>query len=112
MRRQFDRYEAKEISMEQLLSKVTYIEPTHQIMLATPAAIALIQPETAVGVLSEIEDRVSALGIALVHERNLDMLEALNIVYNSETFIKLNDTGTKLYQMPWQESYEMLKKEL
>jgi hypothetical protein len=112
MRRQFDRYEAKDITMSELLEKVAYIEPTHQIMLGTQAAIALIQPETAANVLSKIEDKITALSIALVRERNLDMLEAMNIVYNSEVFLKLNDSNTELYLKSWQEIYELLKQEL
>ena len=99
-------------AIETLLSKVVYIEPTHQIMLGTQAALALIQPETAASVLSRVEDKVSALSIALVQERNLDMFEAMNLVYNSELFLKLNDTSTKLYLKPWQEIYQMLKQEL
>jgi hypothetical protein len=80
-------------------------------MFGTLAAIALIQPETTANALSEIEDKITALSIALVQERNLDMLEAMNIVYNSELFLKLNDTSTKLYLQPWQEIYQLLKEE-
>ena len=45
MRKQFDRYEMLEITIEQLLQKITYREPNHQIMLATQASIAIIQPD-------------------------------------------------------------------
>jgi hypothetical protein len=111
MRRQFDRYEMKEITMEQLLTKVTYREPTHQIMFASETAINLIQPKE-VFPDSEIEDIVSNISLALIHDSNLPMIDAMNIIYNSKTFLKLMDIKSGFHRHNWQEIYEMLKKEL
>jgi len=110
MRRQFDRYEMKEITMEQLLAKVTYREPTHQIMFGSAIAVNLIQPNENFS-FSEIEDIITNMSIALVHDSNLEMIDAMNIVYNSNTFLKLTDLNTGFYLRPWQEIYEILKKE-
>ncbi|MDR1739687.1 MAG: DUF3990 domain-containing protein [Bacteroidales bacterium] len=110
MRRQFDRYEMQEITIEQLLERITYREPTHQIMLGTSAAIAIIQPNN-INVF-EAEDIITNISVALINERKMDMLEALRLIYNSNTFIQLYDKNTLLYQKPWQEIYELLKKEL
>jgi hypothetical protein len=109
MRRQFDRYQMNEITMEQLLKKITYREPTHQIMLGTPEAIALIQPDNAF--ISEMEDMITNIGVALVNDFKMDIIEAMKIIYNSNIFILLTDREASLFEKPWQEIYEMLKKE-
>jgi hypothetical protein len=110
MRRQFDRYEMKEITMEQLLEKITYREPTHQIMLGTPTAIALIQPDNTF--FSKTEDIITNMGVALIKDFENDMIEAMKIIYNSELFVSLTDRETGLFEKSWTEIYEMLKKEL
>jgi hypothetical protein len=110
MRRQFDRYEMKEISMEQLLEKITYREPTHQIMLGTPAAVALIQPDNTF--IFKTEDIITNMGVALVSNFKMDIIEAMKMIYNSETFISLTTRETGLFEKSWTEIYEMLKKEL
>ncbi|MDR2384872.1 MAG: DUF3990 domain-containing protein [Tannerella sp.] len=111
MRRQFDRYAMKEITMEQLLEKVTYREPTHQIMLGSVIALNLIQPNEDF-LFSKIEDFITSISIALVRDFNMDMLDAMNIVYNSDTFLKLMDLNTGFYHRTWQEIYEILQREL
>jgi hypothetical protein len=109
MRRQFDRYEMKEITMEQLLEKITYREPTHQIMLGTPEAVALIQPDNTF--ISKTEDIITNMGVALANNYKMDVIEAMRIIYNSETFMSLTDRETGLFEKSWTEIYEMLKKE-
>jgi len=110
MRRQFDRYEMREITMEQLLEKITYREPTHQIMLGTQAALTLIQPD--ITFVSKTEDIITNMSIALVNDLKMDVLEAMNIIYNSETFVQLTSRESHLFEKSWLEIYEMLKKEL
>jgi hypothetical protein len=110
MRRQFDRYEMQEITMEQLLKRITYREPTHQIMFGTQAAISIIQPDTLF--IFQTEDVITNMCVALVNDVKMDMLEAMKTVYLSDIFVKLSDKTTELYKKTWQEIYEMLKIEL
>ena len=110
MRRQFDRYEMQEITMEQLLKRITYREPTHQIMLGTQVAIAIIQPDNSF--IFQTEDIITNLCIALVNDAKMDMLESMKVVYLSDVFMKLSDKTTELYKKSWQEIYEILKIEL
>ena len=110
MRRQFDRYEMKEITMEQLIRKITYREPTHQIMLGTQAAVAIIQPDNTF--IFRTEDIITNVGVALVRDFKMDIIEAMKTIYNSEMFTKLTTKDTGLFEKPWQEIYEMLQKEL
>lgn len=110
MRRQFDRYEMQEITMEELIRKITYREATHQIMFGTEAAIALIQPDNSF--IFQTEEIITNMCIALVNELKISMLESMKLVYLSDIFMKLSDRTTELYKKSWQELYEMLKIEL
>jgi hypothetical protein len=107
MRRQFDRYEMQEITMEQLLKKITYREPTHQIMFGTQASIATIQPDNSF--ICQTEEIITNMCISLANDLKMDMLEAMKLVYLSDVLIKLSDRTTDLYKKSWQELYEMLK---
>ena len=110
MRRQFDRYEMQEITMEQLLKKITYREPTHQIMLGTKSSIATIQPDNLF--ICQTEDIITNMCISLSNDSKIDILEAMKLVYQSDVFMKLSDITTELHKKPCQEIYEMLKIEL
>ena len=110
MRRQFDRYEMQEITMEQLLKRITYREPTHQIMLGTQAAIALIQPDNTL--ISKTENIITNITVALTNDLKTGAIEAMKMIYNSKTFTQLTNKETLLFEKPWQSIYEMLKKEL
>jgi hypothetical protein len=48
---------------------------------------------------------------ALMLDKNVDEKTASNIFYTSQTFVSLSDASTGLYTKPWQEIYEMLKRE-
>ena len=48
----------------------------------------------------------------LVCEKNIPEKDAYDLFYTSDTFAKLSDESTCLYQKTWQEVYDMLKKEV
>ena len=48
----------------------------------------------------------------LIEDNNISMEEAMDIVYKSKTFEKLNDFGTHLYYESSSYVYEYLKEEL
>jgi hypothetical protein len=48
----------------------------------------------------------------LMLDNQIDEMQAADLFYNSLTFTSLADETTQLYLRPWQEIYEMLKKEL
>lgn len=48
----------------------------------------------------------------LMEDNNITMEQAFDIVYNSETFEKLNDFGTHLYYESSGYVYECLKEEM
>lgn len=52
------------------------------------------------------------LALMLVEDYNISLPEALNILYNSETFQKLQDEKTGLYYQSPVYIYDYLKREL
>jgi len=47
----------------------------------------------------------------LMLDNQIDEVQATDLFYNSNTFAQLADESTEFYKRPWQEIYEMLKKE-
>ena len=103
-------YEKGKISMETLIEKLTHREDTHQICLCTTESLGAIKLLENVA-LSEIEEIAKSVVTALT-ESGIDKLAAINLFYNSDTFTQLANETTELYLKPWQEIYELLKKEL
>ena len=103
-------YEKGHISMETLVDSLTYREDTHQICLCTNASLSameLLNNDCHI----KAEEIAKSVIVALA-ETDMDRLITTDMFYVSETFAQLTDYGTELYLRPWQEIYEMLKKEL
>ena len=62
--------------------------------------------------ISAVETIVEYIVIQLVEDKKITEEDAVNIFYNSETFIQLADESTELYKKNWTEIYELLKQEL
>jgi hypothetical protein len=64
----------------------------------------------------DISYEISEIGEPLLEQLMLDHqvneIKATDLFYNSKTFTRLADESTGFYLKPWQEIYEMLKKEL
>lgn len=59
-----------------------------------------------------IEELVKELVLRLINERHLSMKDALDTVYNSETYTKILDTRTGLYSQSTAYVYDYLDSEL
>lgn len=59
-----------------------------------------------------IEELVKELTLRLMDERNLTMKQALDIVYNSETFTKVLDLRTGLFSQSTAYVYSILETEI
>ncbi|MDR0756589.1 MAG: DUF3990 domain-containing protein [Tannerella sp.] len=99
------------ISKEKFLEMLTWHEETHQICFCTLNSLQAIErmddtPNMDIIALS------GPLLEALMLEQNCDEKIASHIFYTSATFVRLSDKTAELYKRPWQEIYEMLKKEL
>ncbi|GHV66338.1 hypothetical protein FACS1894199_09540 [Bacteroidia bacterium] len=111
MFRQFQRFLSNRIELQEFIRKLKFREATHQIAFCTDQAIDILinynDPPR-----YKIEELVSELSVALIEDRDIPTIEAMNIVYNSDVFSQLSETSNLLYRKPWQEIYALLKKEL
>ena len=103
-------YEKGKISMEMLVEKLTHREDTHQICLCTNESLGAIQLVGDTG-YNDIEEMSLSIVTALI-ESGLERMTAISLFYASDTFAQLSDKNNRIYRKPWQEIYEILKKEL
>lgn len=59
-----------------------------------------------------IDSLVDDMAKYLIEDDGLSIMEALDIVYNSQTYEKINDLSTGLYFQSSGYNYDMLKHEL
>ena len=111
MFRQFQLYANNKIKMNNFVHRIKYREPTHQIAFCTEKALDSLleynEPPR-----YKIESLIAELSVKLMQDRNISKIDAMTIVYHSDIFAKISDETTSLYLKPWQEIYEILKKEL
>jgi hypothetical protein len=101
------------VSREQFLKELRFAKDTHQICFCTGRALQMIDRTDAKNYLEySIIKTGELLFEQLVLDTDMDEEKAANAFYSSQTFARLSDESTGLYQKPWQEIYEMLKKEL
>jgi len=99
------------ISKEKFLKMLTHHEETHQICFCTLNSLQTIDriddtPTYDVVMITEpvIEK--------LIVDFNFDEDKATNLFLDSDTYNKLSDTETKLYEKDWTETYKLLLNEL
>jgi hypothetical protein len=63
-------------------------------------------------IIITIEDIGEKVIEALVADFEKSEKDAFELFYSSDTFTKLSDYNTRFFDKPWQEIYELLKKEL
>jgi hypothetical protein len=114
IQRRLDKYLKGKIERNVFLMELQHHEPTHQICFCTPRALLMLENETdsTTDHLFNTEDIGELIIVALISDRNIDETEASKLFFSSETFVQLSDNITGLYLRPWQEIYDMLKKEL
>ena len=100
-----------EISKQEFLEELIYHEKTHQICFCTKVSLQLLKNADRIRVskLAHISEPVVE---KLVIDFNLDEKTATDMFFSSNTFSKLADTSTLLYERDWQEIYALLQSEL
>jgi hypothetical protein len=101
----------EKISKEKFLKMLTHHEETHQVCFCTLNSLQTIDriddtPTYDIVMISEpiIEK--------LIVDFNFDEDKAINLLFDSDTYNKLSDTETKLYEKDWTEIYKLLLTEL
>ncbi|MDR1879923.1 MAG: hypothetical protein LBQ78_03235 [Tannerellaceae bacterium] len=91
--------------------ELRFREATHQMAFCSEQAIDVLldynEPPR-----YKVEALVSELSVALMKDRDISKIEAMNLVYSSDIFTQLSDYSSLLYRKSWQAIYDMLKKEL
>jgi hypothetical protein len=111
--RQIDNYIEGKISREKFLTMLRHETPTHQICFCTADSLLMLEyKDKSTDISYEISEIGESLLERLMLDNQIDEIKAADLFYNSDTFAQLEDENAKLYLKPWQEIYEMLKKEL
>jgi len=104
-------YLKEKISKEKFLKMLTYHEETHQICFCTLNSLQTIDriddtPTYDIVIISEpiIEK--------LITDFNFDQEKATNLFFGSDTYDKLSDTETKLFEKDWTEIYNLFLDEI
>jgi hypothetical protein len=114
IQRRLDKYLKGKIAKTVFLDELRHHEPTHQICFCTPRSLLMLEniTESNTDHLFGTEDIGESVITALIVNENMEEMKASKLFLFSETFVQLSDKKTGLYLKPWQEIYEMLKKEL
>jgi hypothetical protein len=114
IQRRLDKYLKGKIAKTVFLDELRHHEPTHQICFCTQRALLMLENTLDLNAdhLFGTEDTGESVIAALILDRNMNETEASRLFFSSDTFTQLSNPSTSLYLKPWQEIYEMLKKEL
>jgi hypothetical protein len=100
------------VTKADFLEELKYHETTHQICFCTLNSLQAINCGIGVGAHRYVVNIAESVIEKLMLDYNMDEGKATDILYTSPVFANLSDESTGLYQKPWQEIYEMLKKEI
>jgi len=109
---QIQKYELGYISIKELIKRLTYKEPTHQICFCTQKslyALELAEDKKFQFALDEISSKIIE---SIIRDKGCSMQNATDIFLMSSTYEKLSTEDTLLWKKSWQEIYGILKKEL
>jgi hypothetical protein len=111
--RNIAKYLKGKISKQDFLEMLKHSEPNHQICFCTINSLQMLNfIENPTDISYEISEIGEPLLEKLILDNQIDEIKATDLFYNSETFTRLADASTGFYLKPWQEIYEILKKEL
>jgi hypothetical protein len=108
---QIGKYQKGKITIEQLIKKLTYKEPTHQICFCTHRslwALELVEDDT----YFDMEEISDAIIEAITVEDKMETLVAVRRFCSSDTYAQLFNPDTELYSRTWEEVYSLFRKEI
>jgi hypothetical protein len=106
-------YLAGRVSKTDFLDELKFTRETHQICFCTTRSLQMLD---SMGNPADIGHEFSQLGESvlgrLMIDNGVDEVQAADLFYNSKTFAWLTENNSELHKKPWQEIYDMLRKEL
>jgi len=106
-----DAYLEGEISKETFLADLAQFPDSHQICFCTVKSLHMIKRTESKPFFYKIKKISMALVERLADDRKLTESDSEDLYFTSDTYAKLSDENSKFYEKPWEEIYEMLKKE-
>jgi hypothetical protein len=106
-----DAYIRGDVSREEFLQELSFEKPSHQICFCTVKSLLILEHTDFKGITA-IERISEAVVENLVTNHNFSEKQATDLFYNSKTYLLLSDINSGYFEKPWQEIYEILKKEL
>jgi hypothetical protein len=100
-----------DVTKAEFIEELRFKKPMHQICFCTTASLQMLSMDANKN-NSKILQLNDLLVEKLVLDYKIDEMQATNIFYNSETFVKIADEATEYYKRPWHEIYHLLLKEL
>jgi hypothetical protein len=111
--RNITKYLKGKISKQDFLEMLKHSEPNHQVCFCTVNSLQMLDfIENPTDISYEVSEISELLLEALMSDREINEALAADLFYKSDTFAQLEDKATRFYLKPWQEIYEVLKKEL
>jgi hypothetical protein len=102
-------YELGRITIDNLIERLTYREPTHQICFCTLASLYALEIVENKDFYSAIDEKTGYILERIIIDFNLNESEAIKFFYGSNFYEKLSDPNTLLWEKPWQQIYEIFK---
>ena len=112
VQRRINRYLEGEISREKFFEQLTkYPEPSHQICFCTVNSLRMLKKTNNKAII-KIEDIGELIVEKLVTNFDFDDQTAMEKFFSSDTFSKLSDKETGLFEKNWTDIYKLLLSEL
>jgi len=109
---QIRKYEQGKISIEKLIEKLTYREPTYQICFCTLASLYALELVDESKFRSVTDNITETILEAMVVDFKMTESAAIKTLYSSKSYERLSNADSLFWQKSWQEIYEMFKEEL
>jgi hypothetical protein len=108
---QIERYQRGKISIDELIQRLTYIEPTHQICFCTAESLYALDFIKDSERDFAVDDTTDSIIEAIITDFSVGEEKAMNAFFTSSLYKKFVDADTLLWQRPWLEIYESFKAE-
>jgi len=108
---QIEQYFLEKITVETLIKRLTYREPTHQICFCTVKSLYALETLYDKHFPLTLDEITADIIEAIVKSGSMTEQEASDAFTASATYAQLATSSTLLWQRPWQEIYSLFREE-
>jgi len=110
--RQIQKYIQGKLSIDTLIEKLTYGEPTHQICFCTIDSLYALEIIENKDFQFAVEDITDFIINSIMDDDEMQLSDAIKTFFSTNLYHNLSNADTLLWQKPWQEIYEMFNAEV